>query len=419
MPLITSSNQMLCSMMKSLSRYITESFDRYMELSPKDKKQLLKLDKQFHKYMEEFAKEQVHFMNVANLEEEIERIVKKVEKGEDFELRIKPEKNKFEDPYFCHHLCVEFQRLRHEFTTLNCFLSKYYIELCEEKLAQVDFFEQYYKKKNLKPKYNTVPSKKVYEEAVRLLKKHKFQKVDKMDKKFQRNVSPEKSQKRLQKAIDDRGLGWKVIIDDNMVPRMSVRPYREFRISRTNLFSEVDLQSLEVHEVEVHTARKHWGLESGLYLFLYGLNGNNTFDEGIAIYNSLHKCKNQKPNILFYVAIKIVMLYYINEKTPLEIFRFVKQLTGAPDKVIAKSLVRVNRAANHTILFHSSANSDSVDRDYLTGYMMVKDMTEEERQELIKYPIGPAQMYELDNIKKFLKVNKFEPLEYIEGDKIK
>lgn len=405
--------------MKTLSQYITESFDRYLELSPKDKKQLLKLDKKFHKYMEEFAHEQVHFMNVANLQEEVERIVKKVDRNEDFEVKIKPEKNKFEDDYFCHRLSEAFKDLRHEFTTLNCFLSKYYIELCEEKLAQIDFFTTYYKKKNHKPKYNTKPSKRVYEEAVKILKNHKFQKVNKMDKKFQRNVSPEKSQQRLQKAIDDRGLGWKVVIDDNMVPRMSVRPYREFRISRTNLFSEVDLQSLEVHEVEVHTARKHWGLKTGLYLFLYGLGGNNIFDEGIAIYNSLHKCKNQKPNILFYVAIKIVIAYHLYEMDALELFKFVKQLTGAPDTVIAKQMVRVNRCMDNTTLFFGTANFGTADQDYLNGYMMVRDMTEEERQELIKYPIGPAQMYELDNIKKFLKVNKFEPLEYKEGSKIK
>ena len=159
-------------------------------------------------------------------------------------------------------------------------------------------------------------------------------------------------------------------------------------------------------------------LNSYLYSDAF-INGNNTFDEGIAIYNSLHKCKNQKPNIMFYIAIKIVMLYHLDDMDALEIFKFVKDLTGAPDKVIAKSLIRINRAANHTTLFHSSANSDSVDRDYLTGYMMVRDMSEDERQELIKYPIGPAQMYELDNIKKFLKVNKFEPLEYKEGSKIK
>ncbi len=402
-----------------LTQYITESFDRYMEMSPKDKHALLKLDKKFHKYMEEFCHEQVHFMNVANLQEEMERIVKKVEKNEDFEVKIKPEKNKFEDEYFCHRLAEAFQELRHEFTTLNCFLSKYYIELCEEKIRQIDFFNTYYKKKNLKPKYNTKPSKRVYDEAVKILKKHKFQKVDKMDKKFQRNVSPEKSQERLQKAIDDRGLDWKVVIDDNMVPRMSVRPYREFRISRTNLFSEVDLQSLEVHEVEVHTARKHCGLQTGLYLFLYGLGGSNIFDEGIAIYNSLNKCKNQKPNILFYVAIKIVIAYHLYEMDALELFKFVKDLTGAPDKVIAKQMVRVNRCMDNTTLFFSSANFGSADQDYLNGYMMVRDMSEAERQELIKYPIGPAQMYELDNIKKFLKVNKFEPLEYKEGSKIK
>jgi hypothetical protein len=103
----------------------------------------------------------------------------------------------------------------------------------------------------------------------------------------------------------------------------------------------------------------------------------------------------------------------------LEIFKFVKDLTGAPDKVIAKQMVRVNRCMDNTTLFFSSANFGSADQDYLNGYMMVRDMTEDERQELIKYPIGPSQMYELDNIKKFLKVNKFEPLEYKEGSKIK
>lgn len=398
--------------MKSLNSYIFESFDRYLKLSKKDKKELLRLDKKFHKSMDEFCREQVHFMNVANLEEEVERIAKKIEKGEEFDLRIKPERSKFEDDYFCRRLSDEFQELRSDFATLNCFLSKYYIEICEEKISQIDYLNKSCKNKKIKPKYNTLPSRKVYEEALKILKNHPYEKVSKMEGKFKHDIPPEESRKRLQKAIDDRKLDYKVVIDDNMVPRMSVRPYREFRISKTQLFSEVDLQSLEVHEVEVHTARKHWGLQTGLYLFLYGLNGSNTFDEGIAIYNSLNKCKDIKPNILFYIAIKIVMLYHIYDKTPLEIIKFAKTLTNAPTSVLAKQLVRVNRSANHNMLFFSYCNSDSVDKDYLTGYMMVKKMTEEERQELIKYPIGPAQMYELDNIKKFLELNDFEPLKY-------
>ena len=355
-------------------------------------------------------------MNVTNSSKEIERIVDLFHKNKDFDLNIKYEKSKFEDKQFCDDLIEKLNNLRHEFYSLNCYLSKFYIENIEEKIASIDFFRAYIKNPNTRSKFITKPSENVYTEAIKILKENKFQEVKKLDKQFQRDFTPEESQKRLQKIIDKHGYGWKVIIDDNMIPRMSVRPYKEFRISRNNQFSEVDLQSLEVHEIEVHTARKYYGLQTGLFLFLYGLNGNNTLDEGIAIYNSLHKTKTPKPNILFYNAIKIVMLYHLDDMTNLEIFKFVKDLTNAPDNVIALSLIRINRVANDTILFNSSANSDSVDRDYLTGYLMVKEMADDEREQLIKYPIGPAQIYELENIKKFLKVNKFEPLNYTRSE---
>jgi hypothetical protein len=398
--------------MKPLSKYILESFERFYKLSEADKAELLKLDVEYHILFEEFCQEQVHFMNVANSDEEIKRICDLYNKGKDFELNIKYEKSKFEDDEFCKKLCDKLNVLRNKFFTLNCLLSKYYIENIEEKIASIEFFNQYTKDNKTKSKYITKPSEKVYNEAIRILNEYKFDDVEKLSKEFRPSFSPEESQKRLQKIIDKHGFGWKVIIDDNMIPRMSVRPYKEFRISRTNKFSEVDLQSLEVHEIEVHTARKYYGLQTGLYLFLYGLNSNNTFDEGIAIYNSLHKTKKQKPNILFFTAIKIVMLYHLDDMSCREIFDFVKRLTGAPDDVIALSLIRINRVANDTLLFNSSANSDSVDRDYLTGYLMVKKMTEAERQDLIKYAIGPSQMFDLDNIKKFLAINKFKPLDY-------
>jgi hypothetical protein len=48
--------------------------------------------------------------------------------------------------------------------------------------------------------------------------------------------------------------------------------------------------------------------------------------------------------------------------------------------------------------------------DYLLGYLMVKDMSEEERDDLIKYNIGPGQIKDLPLIKEFFKVNKFTPL---------
>lgn len=89
----------------------------------------------------------------------------------------------------------------------------------------------------------------------------------------------------------------------------------------------------------------------------------------------------------------------------------LKNLPCAPDKIIIYQLMRISRVCNYTLMFQNTANSDSMDNDYMIGYLLVKDMSEEERQELIKYPIGPKQLSELENIKKFLKNNKFKPLQ--------
>ena len=44
------------------------------------------------------------------------------------------------------------------------------------------------------------------------------------------------------------------------------------------------------------------------------------------------------------------------------------------------------------------------------GYQIVKDMTDKERDDILKYNIGPDQIKDLPDIKKFLKLNKFKSL---------
>ena len=68
-----------------------------------------------------------------------------------------------------------------------------------------------------------------------------------------------------------------------------------------------------------------------------------------------------------------------------------------------------NGSGKSTILKALSPINDS-SKDYLEGYERVKNMSENEREELIHYTIGPDQLFELDKIKEFLKVNKFKPL---------
>ena len=48
---------------------------------------------------------------------------------------------------------------------------------------------------------------------------------------------------------------------------------------------------------------------------------------------------------------------------------------------------------------------------YFRGYNLVKEMDDKMRDDILHYNIGPDQIYELENIKEFLKVNKFKKLQ--------
>ena len=74
---------------------------------------------------------------------------------------------------------------------------------------------------------------------------------------------------------------------------------------------------------------------------------------------------------------------------------------------VFKNLCRFKRVVKDCSLYGGDAISES---DYFCGYMLVKDMTDEQRQDLIRYNIGPGQIDELDDIKKFFSINKFKPL---------
>lgn len=395
--------------MKRLQQYINENFDSYLKLSLKEKEKLLELDKLFNSLLVEYEKEHVHFANVENISEQIDNILESVKNDKDFSINLKYEDSKFSDKEWCDNLLNKLNELKQEFINLDIYLTKFYCYRIDKTIESILFFEEYSKHK-IFPKFIVRPSKQLYEEALKIINTNKFVDVKSLkDDKYKRNKDPEYSRKRLQGIIDKFGYGWKVIIDDNMIPRMSVRPYKEFRISKTNKFSEVDLQSLEVHEIEVHTARKYYALQSGLFLFLYGLKGNNCYDEGMAIYNSLNKTETQKPNILFFISIKIIILYHLNILNNIELFKFLRTLTNAPDKTIALAMIRASR-----VFAYSNINTASTDSDYLKGYLLVKDMTDKEREELLHYTIGPDQLFELETIKKFFKINKFKPLENFE-----
>ena len=396
--------------MISLKEYIiNESFDDNLKLSIKDKSKLIELDKKFLNIMKEYEQEHIHMASVVNFKEQINELITAAkENNYDFKIDLKYEKNKFSDKKYVNNLLEKLNTLNEEFRTLDCFVSKYYIYRIGKVINQIIFFNEFLTNNNF-PKLKFIPSKELYDKAIEFIidKKNKFvdkKELAKTDDDFVEKYDAYDAQKRLQKIIDDNKLEWNINVVDNMIPRMAVRPYKEFRINKKSKFSEIDLKSLEAHEIGVHVTRLHNALQCGLSIFCYGLKGSNIFDEGLAVYNSLQLSK-PKPNIIFYISLKIIILYNLYKMSPVELFNFVKSLTNAPDFVISSGILRASR-----VYLYSSVNSLSTDADYLNGYLKVLNMTQKERDDILKYPIGPEQIYELETIKKFLKINNFEPI---------
>ena len=90
-----------------------------------------------------------------------------------------------------------------------------------------------------------------------------------------------------------------------------------------------------------------------------------------------------------------------------ELFDYIKSLApNLPDEKIFAILVRAKREIHDMSLLGAWTD----DASYFVGYQIVNKMNDKEREDILKYNIGPGQLNELSDIKKFLEINTFEPL---------
>lgn len=383
--------------MISLSKYLN-NLQNPFKLSKEDKEKLLSLDKEFGDLIYTYRSDR-NWKDVLNLDEEYDKFINARERGIKYYPKLKMHPNKFSE----NGLLERLESLRNKFMNFKCFLSKYYIESINDYIVKV----KYTMKKNdgVPNTYylDTPPSLEMYEAALKIIKENPYEVIKEGD----RTIKAEKAKDILQKYIDELGYGWEIVLNDEMMPRMNVNTDKTMRINSTALFSNDDLEGLKQHEIEGHIGRRYYGMKTGLNLFLYGLLGRNTLDEGLAVYNSLHKVKNVKKNVLFNIALKTVVVYQLNKMDFCELFDFVRSLTDTmPDKKIFSVLTRSKRE----ILDMSLPGGWHDDMSYFVGYNIVKKMTDKERDDILKYNIGPDQIKDLPYIKRFLKQNKFPSL---------
>ena len=383
--------------MIDLSKYLNNSLDPF-KLNKENKQKLLTLDKLFWEIAQMYHNDKPRY--ATNIDEEIDKFISAYKTGIKYFPKLEFETD---NKYLTDNVIEKIDTLLYEFRNFNCFLSKYYIEVL---LAYKQMIKGCMNPKETYPMFNAVrlqkPSLEMYDLAFKTLKEHPYKKIDKDS----RNLDAEYAKKEIEDYLDELGWEWDVQIKNNLQPRMAVGP-EKMSINKNGTFSDIDLQGLKAHEIKGHVGRRYYALKTGLYLFVEGLLWRNTLDEGLAVWNSLNLVDTQKPNILFNIALKTIIGYHLNDMDFYELFDYIHKLVpDLPEKIVFKTIIRFKRE----IVDCSIMGGNGDDMSYFVGYQLVKNMTDKERDDILKYNIGPDQIKDLPDIKKFLEINKFSSL---------
>ena len=379
----------------NFDEYIIESNSLFL-LDPETKSKLLVLDEKYHKLIEKFRTKYVA-QTVKNIKEEYDKFMAAHNLGQTYYPQLEIENSEVDMKIY-----DDMGKLKEEFEKIKdkCYVAKFYIE----KLHSMRLSLEQRKKLedgSYEPGDNPV-DKELYNEALKVIKENPYKKPGFED---DRTNDSNTALEAIEDALDELGYDFDVQIDTGMLPRMNVKMGR-VNINKTSKFSDEDIEGLIAHEIKGHVGRRFYGKETGLWLFAYGTQSSSTYDEGLAVWNSLNKVKHKKDNVMFNIAMKTCVSYLMFEMDFCELFDWVKKKApGMTDYTAFKTVMRPRRRNKDC-----SIKSGEPMTTYFKGWKMVNDMDNKMRNDILHYNIGPDQLFELNNIKEFLKVNKFKPL---------
>lgn len=375
--------------------YILESNSIYL-LDKETKSKLLELDEKYHKLIEKFRTKYVA-QTVNNIKEEFEKFMTARNLGQRYYPQLEIENSEYDQKLYDGFIKLidEFEKIKD-----SCYIAKFYLEKLHSMKGSLET-RQHLENGDYEPGENPV-DKELYKEALQVIKDNPYKKPD--FKKDRTNDS-EDVLEAIEDALYELGYDFDVQIDSGMLPRMNVKMGR-VNINKTSKFSDEDIEGLIQHEIRGHVGRRYYGMKTGLWLFAYGTQSSSTYDEGLAVWLSINKVKHKKDNVMFNIAMKTCVSYLMFEMDFCDLFDWVKKhAKGMTDYTAFKTVMRPRRR-NKDCEIRSGEPMIS----YFKGWKMVNDMDSKMRDDILHYNIGPDQIFELDNIKEFLKVNKFKPL---------
>ena len=375
--------------------FIAESNSIYL-LDAETKSKLLYLDEKYHKLIEKFRNKYVA-KTVNNIKEEFKKFMSAHELGQTYYPQLD-----MDDTDVDMKLYEDMKKLRDDFNdiTRECYIAKFYIEKLDAMMSSIKTREEL-ENGTYEPGENPI-DKELYQEALEVIKNNPYKKPD---FKKDRTKDSEECLEAIEDALDELGYDFDVQIDNGMLPRMNVK-MGKVNINKTSKFSDEDIEGLIKHEIEGHVGRRYYGMQTGLWLFAYGTQSSSTYDEGLAVWLSLNKVKHKKDNVMFNIAMKTCISYLMFEMDFCDLFDWVKKKApGMTDYTAFKTIIRPKRRNKDCSIL-----GGEVMKTYFVGWKMIDEMDNKMRDDILHYNIGPDQLFELENIKEFLKVNKFKPL---------
>lgn len=379
----------------NFEEYLTEANSVFL-MDNDTKSKLLELDEKYHKLIEKFRTKYIA-QTVQNIREEFDKFMKAHDNGQKYYPQLEIENSEVDMKMYdsMGKLIDEFEKLKEK-----CYVSKFYLEKLHSMRRSLEQREEL-EKGEYEPGDNPV-DKELYQQALQCVKEHPYKKPD---FKNDRNKDSDETLEKIEDALDELGYDFDVQIDTGMLPRMNVK-MGKVNINKTSKFSEEDIEGLIAHEIKGHVGRRFYGKETGLWLFAYGTQSSSTYDEGLAVWNSLNRVKHKKDNVMFNIAMKTCVSYLMFEMDFCDMFDWIKRKApGMTDYTAFKTIVRPRRRNKDCEI-----KSGEPMTTYFKGFNLVNDMDDKTRNDILHYNIGPDQIFELDNIKEFLKVNKFKPL---------
>ena len=375
--------------------YILESKSIY-KLDNETKSKLLVLDEKYHKLIEKFRTKYVA-QTVSNIKEEFDKFMNARNLGQKYYPQLEIKNSDVDMKIY-----DDMGKLKEEFEKIKdkCYVAKFYIEKLHSMRLSLEQ-RQKLEDGTYEPGENPV-DKELYKEALQVIKEHPYKKPD---FKEDRTNDSDDVLEAIEDALDELGYDFDVQIDTGMLPRMNVK-MGKVNINKNSKFSDEDIDGLIQHEIRGHVGRRYFGKQTGLWLFAYGTQSSSTYDEGLAVWNSLNLVKHKKDNVMFNIAMKTCISYLMFEMDFCDLFDWVKkQAPGMTDYTAFKTVMRPRRRNKDCSIMSGEPMTT-----YFQGFNMVNDMDDKMRDDILHYNIGPDQKYELENIKEFLKVNKFKSL---------